>query len=531
MGWAEAGKARRRLSREKGAVIKDWGGRIPFVLIYPNSYYVGMSNLGMHAIYRLLNNYDKVVCERAFWEGRDEALSLVSLESQRPLLDFAVLAFSISYELDYLNVAPLLKASGIPLYAAERDETHPLVIAGGPCIAANPMPLSPLFDLIGIGEAEAILPAMLPVLGEGIGGSRDELLEALASLPGVYAPQLHSGETRIARRWSRDLDEFPVSTAIVTPDTELGNLYLIEVERGCNWGCRFCLTSTAFRPMRVRSLDTILAQAEEGLKHRKRMGLVGASVLDYPRIEELLVRLRHMGAELSVSSLRIKPLPEMVLGETAKGGSLTIALAPEAGSQRLRRLIRKGFTEEDILEAMEKVARQGIRRLKLYFMIGLPSETDEDIEEIVKLTLKCKAILDRRHRGCRLSLNIAPFVPKAGTPFQWLPMAPIADVKKRLAMLKRSLQPKGIQIKAESPAWSQVQAVLSRGDARLAEVIAHVEDASLAGWRKAAEKHHLDVDYYAYQQWDTGQKLPWAVIDSGTKIEYLKSEMGKALAP
>ena len=488
-----------------------------------------MSNLGIHAIYRLLNSYDKVVCERAFWEGRDEALSRISLESQRPLSDFAVLAFSISYELDYLNVAQLLKASGIPLYAAERDETHPLVIAGGPCIAANPMPLSPFFDLIGIGEAEVILPAMLPPLAEGIGGRRDQLLEALASLPGVYAPQLHSGETPVARQWSRDLDEFPVATTIVTPDTELGNLYLIEVERGCNWGCRFCLTSTAFRPMRVRSPDTILAQADEGLKHRKRLGLVGASVLDYPRIEELLVRLRHMGAELSVSSLRIKPLPEMVLGEMAKGGSRTIALAPEAGSQRLRRLIRKGFTEEDILGAMEKVARQGIRQLKLYFIIGLPSETDEDIEEIVSLALKCKAILDRWQRGCRLSLNIAPFVPKAGTPFQWLPMAPITALKKRLDMLKRSLQPKGIQIKAESPAWSQVQAVLSRGDAKLAEVIADIEEVSLATWRQAAEKHQLDIDYYAYEQWDTEQKLPWAAIDSGTKTEHLKKELERAL--
>ena len=523
-------EARNRLSQEEGTIIKDWGGRLPIALIYPNSYYLGMSNLGIHAIYRLLNSYDDVVCERAFWEkdNRADRMPTLAIESQRPLSDFTVLAFSVTYELDYFNVAQILKNSGIPLYAADRDERHPLVITGGPCITANPMPLSPFFDCLCIGEAEPILPAMLPVLVEGIKDRRHELLKTLASLPGIYAPQHHTG-TPVVRQWAANLDDFPVTSTVLTRDTELGNLYLIEVERGCNWGCRFCLVSNAFRPMRFHSMDKLIVQAKAGLQYRKRLGLVGPAVADHPQIEELVTKLRQMGAELSVSSLRIKPLPPILLGEIARGGTRTIALAPEAGSQRLRQVIRKGITEDDILEAMDKVARQGIKQLKLYFMIGLPSETDEDIEEIARLTRRCKSVLDKQQPGCRITLSISPFVPKAGTPFQWLPMESPQILNRRLAMLKNSLQPKGIKIKAESPAWSQVQAVLARGDTKLGEVLDSIGEVSLAGWRQAIKKKHLDIDFYAHQRWNTNKKLPWAMIDSVTKPEHLKLELNRAL--
>jgi len=516
MGWDEIKKARRRLSREQGAIIKDWGGRIPIGLIYPNSYYVGMSSLGIHVIYSRLNSYSNVVCERAFWE-RDNQIQKIpplSLESQRPLTDFAVLAFSITYEVDYLNVIQVLKASGIPLYAAERDDRYPLVIAGGPCITANPLPLSPFFDLLCIGEAEPMLPAMLSILSEGINSKRDELLEALALLPGIYAPQYYSGAP-VVRQWVANLDDSPTTSTIITRDTELGDLYLIEVERGCNWGCRFCLVSSAFRPMRFRSIESLIAEAEKGLKYRKRLGLVGPAVADHPQIEELMVKLRQMGAELSMSSLRVKPLSRVVLRELARGGARTISLAPEAGSQRLRQLIKKGISEDDALEAIDKVAELGIKQLKLYFMIGLPSEADEDIEGITRLALSCKGILDRRQSGTRLTLNIAPFVPKAGTPFQWLPMAPLSTLNRRLSLLKKSLPPRGIKLKVESPAWSEIQAVLARGDAKVAEVLANMEDMSLAGWRQAASKCQLDIDFYAHQRWDTNQRLPWAMLDSG----------------
>jgi radical SAM superfamily enzyme YgiQ (UPF0313 family) len=530
MAWDEIKKARRRLSREQGTIIKDWGGKVPIALVYPNSYYLGMSNLGLHAIYKLLNSYSNVVCERAFWEveNRDSKSPPLSLESQRPLSDFAVLAFSVSYELDYFNVVHILKASGIPLYAADRDESHPLIIAGGPCIIANPVPLSPFFDCLCIGEAEPIVPALLPTITGGISGKREELLKALASLPGIYVPQYYSGNP-VARQWAKNLDDFPVASVILTPDTELGDLYLIEVERGCNWGCRFCLTGQAFYPMRYRSIDNLLVQAEQGLKYRKRLGLVGAAVTDHPQIEELLLKLGQMGAELSMSSLRMAPLSPTVLRELAKAEAQTVTLAPEAGSNRLRRIIKKGISEDDILEAMGKVAEQGIRQVKLYFMLGLPWETNEDIEDIIKLTLRCKAILDKQKTGCRLTLNISPFVPKAGTPFQWLPMTPPSILNQRLSLLKNRLMPKGVRLNSESPAWSQVQGVLARGDVKLAEVLANMEEVSLSGWRKAIGKCHIDIDFYAHQRWDTDQKLPWSMIDSGTKPGHLKSELDRAL--
>jgi len=531
MTWQQAEKARRHLSREQGTVIKDWGGRVPFALVYPNAYYLGMSNLGIHALYKLLNSHDKVVAERAFWEegDRDNQSPPVSLESQRPLSDFAIIAFSISYELDYFNIARILKASGIPLYAADRDERHPLVIAGGPCVMANPMPISPFFDCLCIGEAEPIVPLVLPVISEGIGGKRSDLLKSLASLPGVYVPQHHSGKP-VARQWAKNLDDFPVSSAVLTPDTELGNLYLIEVERGCNWGCRFCLVNKAFSPMRYRSLESLVAQAKEGLKYRRRLGLVGPAVSDHPHIEELMTKLSDMGAKLSISSLRVSPLSRIVLRELAKSGARTVTIAPEAGSQRLRQVIKKSISEDDILESMDKLSEGSIRLLKLYFMIGLPTETDEDIEAIINLTLRYKDILDRQQAGGRIAATISPFVPKAGTPFQWLPMTRPSILNGRLSRLKKSLTPKGIKIKAESPAWSQVQGVLARGDASLANVLADIEEISLSGWRKAAARHKIDVDFYAHQQWDIKQKLPWDVVDSGTKAGQLELELSRVLS-
>ena len=494
---------------------------------YPNSYYIGMSNLGVHTLYRRFNSYADVVAERVFWEG-DEGRPLLSLESRRPLADFAVVAFSIPYELDYFNVVRVLRAGGIPLYAAERDGRHPLVIAGGATITANPMPLAPFFDCLCIGEAEAILPDMLALLTEGMAGSRPELLKALASLPGVYVPRYHTG-TPVVRQWVKNLDDFPATSVIITPDTEFGDLYLIEVERGCSWGCRFCLVKSAFCPQRYRSLDSLLTQAREGLKYRKRIGLVGPVVSGHPQIEELLSQLRQMGAGLAISSLRVKPLSAAVIGELARGGVKTLAIAPEAGSPRLRRLLGKGISEDDVLEAVAKIAEQGIGRLKLYFMVGLPTETDEDMAAVVTLAVKCKDILDRKRYGGRLSINVAPFVPKAGTPFQWLPMADVATINRRLSWLKKQLQPRGIKVKSDSAAWSQVQGVLARGDSRLAEVLASVEEVSLSGWRRAVAQCRLDIDFYALKRWPLERELPWAAIDLGIKAGHLKRELKRAL--
>jgi radical SAM superfamily enzyme YgiQ (UPF0313 family) len=489
-----------------------------------------MSNLGIHAIYRLLNDYDDVVCERFFWEGDKSGKNAppLSIESGRPLSDFSVLAFSVSYELDYFNVVPVLKAAGIPEYAAEREERHPLVIAGGPCITANPMPLSLFFDCLCIGEAEPILPAMLPEISEGLNNPRDNLLKTLADLPGIYVPS-HPPPKPIVRQWAKDLDDFPVNSVILTPDTELGDLFLIEVERGCQYGCRFCLVNCVFSPMRFREVNRLLERAEEGLKQGKRIGLVGPAVTDHPDISALLDGLLKSGAGISISSLRINSLSGEIIEKLARGNARTITVAPEAGSARLRRVINKDIPEDNILRVADAVGKNGFRNLKLYFMIGLPAETDEDIEELVNLALAVKARLDKHRGNTRLNLNVAPFVPKAGTPFQWLPMAPPGMLSGRIDALKKQLPAQGIILKTESPAWSRIQGVLSRGDSRLSRALAGIDRVSLSAWRKAVNEYELDVDYYIGQKWDTHQYLPWSIIETTTDTNKLRAEMDRAL--
>jgi radical SAM superfamily enzyme YgiQ (UPF0313 family) len=499
-----------KLAGEEGTVVKDWGGRYPFALIYPNSYFIGMSNLGVQAIYRLLNDRSDAVCERIFWDS--DGKPFLSLESSRPMMDYACLAFSFSYELDYLNLASIMRAAGVPLYSHERDENHPLLIAGGPAVTANPMPVSPFFDVFCIGEAEVILPSMLPLLS--LDASREEKLKHLSGLPGVYVPAYHDGR-KIIRRWLADLDEYPVHSAVLTRDTELGDLYLIEVERGCSAACSFCLVSRAFCPLRFHSLASLLGQARNGLRYRKRIGLVGPVVTDHPQIEELLSGILDMGGGFSLSSLRLKKLSPGVLELMIAGGAHSLALAPEAGSERLRKTIRKGFTEDDIMQAVGRVAQQPFKQLKLYFMLGLPTETDEDVEEIVTLSRKCQSLLDKAQKGCRLTLNVAPFVPKAGTAFERLGMADLSTLETRITRLKDCLSGEGIEVKAESPQWSHVQAALSRGDAGMAAVLADMEKVSLAAWRRAVKKAGVNLDHFVLENWSRNEKLPWGMINLG----------------
>jgi len=526
MTWQAVKEARQRLEQERGTICKDWGGKIPIALIYPNSYYVGMSSLGFQTIYGILNCYDNIVCERVFWEPkRVKTETPISLESQRPIPDFDVLAFSISYELDYFNAVQVLKASGIPILAADRDESHPLVIAGGPCITANPMPLSPFFDCFAIGEGEAILPAFVNTLTEGIEGKKDKLLKKLAGVPGVYVPSLYDGNP-IKRQWLRDLDSVATTSVILTPDTEFANMYLIEIARGCGWGCRFCLAGFQFRPLRFRPVDSLLTQAEKGLQYTNRIGLLAAAVSDHPEVGELAHRLHRMDAEISVSSLRVRPFSQALLKALAQSGAQTVTLAPEAGSERLRQTISKCVTESDIIEAVDKIAKQGIRQVKLYFMIGLPTETDADVDELIKLTLNLKERV--QETVSRIAITVEPFVPKAGTPFQRLGMAHVDVLNERENRIKNALARSGIEVRAESVGWSLVQGVLARGDAKLGEVLARMERNSLAAWRGALEECNLRADYYAHREIPLDEPLPWSVLDSGVTPGYLKKELAKA---
>jgi len=381
MTWRHITRTRQMLASEQGAIVKDWGGQLPTVLAYPNSYSVGMSSLAIHGLYRWFNALPGVVCERAFNSlgrraARDEPL--ITLESQRPVRDAAVLALSASFEMDYFNIVSMLRRAGIPARAEERDEGDPLVILGGPAVSANPEPVALLADAIVIGEAEPILADLVEAMRGAWTADRLTVLSNLSKLPGVYVPAVHDGRP-VQRQWSRHLDDYPIASSIVAPKAEFGDMHLIEISRGCGHGCRFCLAGYWYRPPRERSLASILAQARQGLKHWRKVGLVASAVSDYSRIDALATGLQAMGAAISVSSLRIRPLSPVLLRVLAESGARSVTLAPEAGSERLRQVIRKGVSHDDIIKATAMVADHPFQTLKLYFMLGLPSESDQDL--------------------------------------------------------------------------------------------------------------------------------------------------------
>ena len=393
---------------------------------------------------------------------------------------------------------------------------------------ANPEPLASFFDVFAIGEGEVIIPRLIDVITEMAGDNRDTLLKELSKLNGMYVPQFYGGEP-VIRQWSRNIDDFATTSSILTPNTEFSNMYLIEIARGCPWGCRFCLAGYLFRPFRFRSAANLLNQCKQGLEFTNKIGLLGACISDHPQIDELVSQLRKMGAGISVSSLRVKPISTIVLQALKESGTKNLTLAPEAGSEKLRRIINKGVNKEDITSAVSKITDIGFRQLKLYFMIGLPTETEDDIEEIIELAFEIKELTERGRSGCHLILTIEPFVPKAGTPFQWLPMASQKILRKRLSYLKRRLERRGIEVRTESVSWAAVQDVLSRGDSRLAPALIKVaENRSLSTWRQALAECSLDADSYIGREIPLNERLPWSYIDSGVKNDYLETELDRA---
>lgn len=501
MTWQAVRRAREVLAAEQGTIVKDWGGRLPVALIYPNSYYVGMSSLGFQSLYRLFNDRADIVAERVFWAAQGAPLSL---ETQQPLADFRVLAVSLSFELDLLHLIELLGRAGLPPLVRERDEDAPLILAGGPTASANPELLAPLVDAVFVGEVESELPRLAETLVLTAGAPRQERCRALASLPGLFVPD--EGPRPVQRIWLADLDAHPTHTQVVTADTEFGDMYLIEIARGCPHGCRFCLAGRLYHPMRQRSVSVILAQAREGLRYRPTIGLVAAAVSDYAGIDNLIDGLRSLGARVAVSSLRVDLLSESLLQALAESGTQTLTIAPEAGSERLRRTIAKGIRHEHILAAAERAQAHGFRQLKLYFMVGLPGETDQDVAAIVDLVGEIRAHF-RRH----ITLHVTPFVPKPHTPFAREPMAPEALLKRRTRHLSQELRSHGIALRSEGSAWARVQGVLARGDQRLGEALAQLPAPTLAGWRHMLQKARLDEEDYLRER-AAGELLPWDVV-------------------
>lgn len=517
--------ARERLANEQGVTVKDWGGRIAVAIVYPNSYYIGMSNLALQSVYSLFNAYPDFVCERAFYDppSRDarHPYPVVSMESQRPLSDFAVLGFTLSYEFDYFNMVQTLRSAGIPLYSSERDERHPLVIAGGACMLTNPAGVAPFLDVAVIGEGEEIIPALVSAWREGLYGSRDELLDELAEIPGLYVPTRPPIAGAVERQWVHDISSTEAYSTVLTADTELSNMTLIEVARGCGRGCRFCIAGYVFRPPRYRSKEQLLSVVEHSLAHTPRVGLLGAAVADHPELSDLVIGAHEMGARVSVSSMRVDNLDPRVLRALAEGGTKTVTVAPEAGSERMRLAINKGVTEEQILEGAARVGEAGASRFKLYFMIGLPGEEDDDVYAMAALGNKIKERLDGYGRGTRLVLSVSPTIPKPWTAYQFEVQAAPEVIKRRQGILKQHLA-SGIDLRTDSPMTARVDDVLSRADARLAPMLESMTDNSLGAYRRAIAEHGLDGPL----PWE-GERPPWFIVDVGMTERFLLREMDK----
>ena len=556
--WQLRARAREILAKEVGYVSKPHGGRLRVALAFPNTYFVGMSNLGFQTVYKLFNAEDDIVCERVFLPPKTElaaqltsGAALVTIESQTPVNEFDVFAFSVSFEWDYTNVVTLLRLGGLKPRAAERTAHDPLVVIGGAVTFINPEPLAPFADVIAAGEGEALIPSLL---GAFKGASdRDDLLRRLAAdrgfyIPGFYdvnhradgsidafVPRPETGAPPVVKKAALKTTDAvdPPATTIFTPDTELGSRFLIEVVRGCANLCRFCWAGYNYLPVRAFPKDRILQLAGNARQYSARAGLVSIALCDHPDIEEILTQLVDMGYSISPASLRLDDLTPTILELLRRSGERTITIAPETGSDRLRRVINKTVTNDEILAAADMIFASGFDNLKLYFMIGLPTETDDDLVAIRDLTLQLRDIMLRHQRGRgqlgRIVGSVNPLVPKPGTTYQWLPMEDDRSIDRKIKRV-RSLMGgiDNVYFNIKSERHSFYQALLSLGDRRVADAIEAAERNS-GNWRAAVAETGVDADFFVFRDRSTDKVLPWDIIDGGLKDHFFRSEFDRGL--
>jgi len=509
-----------------------------------------MDNLGFQGIYGLIKSDPRVHCERVFFDnepGRGSSKHDVhtsrhrvySFESKLPLKSFDVVAFSISFENDYINVLKILKAAGIEPFASKRDERSPLLLAGGVATCINPEPISPFFDAVFLGEADEAVQEMLDVLVQMRTRGKRWVVESLASVGGMYVPSIHSPFLRergtaippkgVARRSVIDLSSNFRSSVVPISASHLGGMFLVEASRGCSRQCRFCAVASVYAPLRFVSPEPLLQRIEKGAPARGAVGIVGACLSDYPKLSEVVRALVRKGLRVSLSSIRADTASTELLSLIAESGTKTITTAPEAGTARLRQTLNKQLDEKKLTELAEAAREGGIVSLKLYFMIGLPGEKPEDIEAIISLvsTLRSKFLSGKKTR--QVAVSVSPFVPKAFTPLQWCRMLDRDSLLRRMEILTKGFsRMAGVKFSAQSVRGSILEAALSRSDWRAAQALFHVVYDNLSpkqAWTKAGLRLEIEVS----EPRDTMAPLPWDHLLIGPKREDLLRELNQAL--
>lgn len=542
---------------------------MPIALIYPNSYSVGMSSLGFQLVYALLAEMEGIVCERFFYSGIDGPLR--SLESGRTLDNFPLVFFSVSFEHDYLNVVRLLLAGSLSPLAEDREErvcaSQPLVVCGGVATFMNPEPLAPFVDLFVLGEAEPVLASLVTFLAAHLEeGRRADLLKEISlGFPGCYAPSLYTpqykedgsfaghlpapGLAERIRKLTTLSCDLAAHSQLLTPEAEFSDLYLTELGRGCSRGCRFCAAGFIYRPPRLWDVDAVLGGLAERSASVKRIGLLGMEMAGNDSLALLSRYLLESGCSLAFSSLRADRISGPLLSLLEKSRLKSVAIAPDGASERLRRVINKGLTADDLLGAAESLARAGLYKLKLYLMIGLPTETLDDLEEMLVLIRRIKERIEPIGRGrgrlCEITLSVNSFTPKAWTPFQFHPfgvserLAPgelrngadaVRTLKTRIKFLQNGVRKEAnVRMTCDKPENVLFQAVLARGDRRLAPVLLDMARQDLP-WKQAMRKNGLQAEQFAVRGYGCDEPLPWNIVDHGIKQQYLWDEYMKAFA-
>ncbi|HUN54525.1 MAG TPA: radical SAM protein [Smithella sp.] len=556
MDWKLKKKYTTILENETGYVKKVWGDYNTVCLAYPNDYRIGMANLGFQTVYNIFNDLPSFLCERVFLPASGNearfvsgAAGIFSLESQKSIADFDILAFSISFENDYPNILKILDLAGIPILAKDRPENYPLIIGGGVAVTLNPEPLADFFDLFILGEAEEVLPqfGLSFEKARRLGDDRRNLVTDLQKkinnvyVPGLYevnystdckiqsiVPKEAGFSKKIKIKHVKDINKFCTREVISAPQTEMEDMFLVEVNRGCARSCRFCAASFVYRPVRFRSFAEIVASIDCGLKRKKKIGLVGTAVSEHPDLMNICEYIIAQKAQAGLGSLRIDQINEKIVDLIKASGIETVALAPEAGSQRMRDILRKDITQADILRAAEILAEKEIPNLRLYFMVGLPKEEDQDIDAIIELTGKIQHHILSKYEGKkkfrRITLSINQFIPKPATPFQWCALADVNAVGRKIKKIENAFRRYGqIKVIHDVPKWNYVQALLSLGDRRVGEILLAVNRLE-GNWARALKEVNINPDFYVYRQKQSDEVLPWDIIDLGVSKKALISE-------